>query len=108
MNRAALNRKLASIGFSPRHKGFYHIGNILSALEKGCAENGREEYVRIVRAMSNGRPNVERNIRYATEYAWEIEKGRIRSLFSGIPSPMELVLCLHWEFECREEDLNRA
>lgn len=104
MRTAVINREMQLLGLSPRHKGFYFLGKIVSAMDGIPDDKLRETYSSVCAGFEHGRRISDKCMYYAVGYAWDIANGRIHELFPGrsdVPSPMELAVALHWELEKR-------
>ncbi|MCR5808337.1 MAG: sporulation initiation factor Spo0A C-terminal domain-containing protein [Clostridiales bacterium] len=103
MRDSVLEREVFLLGFSPRHKGFYYLCSVLSEL---MGRNGyvsaAEAYGIACRKNRDDPSRVERCIRYAIYYAWEVNRGGIRELFPGSqtpPTPVELIRSMLWKLD---------
>ena len=104
MNKLSIQKEVFNLGLSPKHKGFHYISDGLSALLDGRASSV-EKALRMVGADPKNR-RADRCMRYAIHYAWDVNGGRIKSLFPDSafpPSPLELLHAMMWELGEREE-----
>ncbi len=102
LTESAVRKAIFLMGLSPRHKSFYYISMALceyilraeSDVPKPCSDDA------LVRRR------MERCMRYAIEYAWNVTCGDIRRLFPNSklpPSPSEFISVMRWELADAEE-----
>lgn len=100
MKASAVQREVFQMGLSPRHKGFHYISSaICAALDSGAFGSGAPTPES---ASPSEQENVDRCMRYAIHYAWDVSAGRIRELFPGAalpPSPVEFIHAMLWELD---------
>lgn len=103
MRESTLEREVFLLGFSPRHKGFYYLCSVVSELMgKSGYVSASEAYGIACRKSMDDPSRVERCIRYAIYYAWEVSRGGIRELFPGSctpPTPLEFIRTVVWKLD---------
>lgn len=91
MTSAEIKREMQLMGLTPRHKGFFYISGLLTELM------GRDGGA----GMKLPRTE-ERCMRYAINYAWDINEGCIHDLFPdrGMPpTPTEFIYAMLWRMD---------
>lgn len=99
MRPSTVQKAVCGMGLSPRHKGFYYLSDALTAAMQANAKSCFRELYDLVDAVP---ANADRCMRYAIRYAWDVNRGRIRSLFPGAgtpPSPVEFFHAMIWFFD---------
>ena len=108
MRDSVLEREVFRLGFSPRQKGFYYLCSVVSELmgKSGYISAG-EAYGIACRKSRDEPARVERCIRYAIAYAWDVSKGSIRELFPGSctpPTPLEFIRTVVWKLDEKNDE----
>lgn len=102
----SVEKEMFMMGLSPRHKGFHYLSKALRKAESsGC------DVSEAIRLSDNEREmrQVERCMRYAIRYAWDMNEDGIRSLFpysTVPPTPLEFVHAMLWRLD--EESRRKA
>ncbi|MBO4562438.1 MAG: hypothetical protein J5772_02375 [Clostridia bacterium] len=103
MRESSLNREILLLGLSPRHKGFHYFSRVLSRLEgRGGYVGAGEAYRMICRETKEDWRRVERCMRYAIRYAWDVNRGSIHLLFPETdtpPAPIEFIQAVLWHLD---------
>ncbi len=105
MKEAQFQRAVFKMGLSPRHKGFYYLCSWLYKASVTGAETNAEKMRELFYQMENAL-HVDRAMRTAIRYAWDVSKGEIRNLFpysKQPPTPIEFVHAMLWKIEEEEE-----
>ncbi|MBO4849138.1 MAG: hypothetical protein J5586_08315 [Clostridia bacterium] len=100
MREKIVNEEIFGLGFSPRHKGFHYLSAAIGRLSTrtGYVSAG-ETYRMVGMAAREDWRRVERCMRYAIHYAWEVNHGAIRELFPETntpPAPIEFIQAVLW------------
>lgn len=100
MRRNEIARAMMTLGLTPRHKGFHYLGTAFLNVSGGVTP---ERAIGIAAAEKGEDPKrLDRCMRYAISYAWDVGNGGIRGLFPGYgapPSPTELLYVLFWKLD---------
>lgn len=99
MNGNEINRAILSLGLTPRHKGFHFLSAAVLNMFGGLAPE--KALARAAEERGEEPARLDRCVRYAVAYAWDMGGG-IRRLFPGCaapPSPVELMYVLFWKLD---------
>lgn len=100
MNRTMISRTILLLGLTPRHKGFHYLSAAVLGTSRGIEP---EEAIRLEAEERGEEPaRIDRCMRYAIAYAWDVTGGGIRELFPDHgtpPSPTELIYVLFWKMD---------
>ena len=103
MKESALKRELFLMGLSPKHKGFHYISAAMQNMIEGGAlcdpcGAGRD----CIKVADTDKRQAECCMRYAINYAWDVNNGRIHLLFPDSkfpPTPVEFLNAFLWSID---------
>ena len=103
VTEAAVQKAVFLMGLSPKHKGFYYIS---MAIREHIGEGDMGVPCPCGTEEGLVKKRMERCMRYAIRYAWDVSDGEIHRLFPNSripPSPCEFISVMRWEL-CEGED----
>lgn len=109
MKESQFQREVFKMGLSPRHKGFYYLSSWLYKAAASDAGTNAQKMRGLFLEMENTM-HVDRAMRTAIRYAWDVVNGEIHELFPNSkypPAPIEFIHAMLWKIE-EDDDLKRA
>lgn len=103
MKKRDVHQEVFLMGLSPRHKGFHYLCTRILYMAAG---HGRPVGFTKVPGENVPVQRVERCMRYAIQYAWDMNEGMIREVFPYSkypPAPIEFAHAMLWRL-CEEEN----